>query len=64
MYHRRYKLKNTIEDLQELFKTGRNNIDIEDLLFGIGFDMNDLNKFHIKHVKHRLRYEKDYSLKY
>lgn len=64
MYHRRYKLENIVEDLEEIFKTGKTNIDVEDLLFGIGFDMRDLNSFFTKHIKHRLRYEKDYSLKY
>jgi hypothetical protein len=57
MYNKRYNLKTLSEKINELISSGKQFIEIEDLLFEIGFDMKDINKFYVKHVKHRMRYE-------
>ncbi|MHB8278702.1 MAG: hypothetical protein ACYDIA_13760 [Candidatus Humimicrobiaceae bacterium] len=57
MDNKRYNLKTLSEQINELILSGRQFVEIEDLLFLIGFDMKDINKFYVKHVKHRMRYE-------
>ena len=57
MDNKRYNLKTLSEQINELILSGRQFIETEDLLFEIGFDMKDINKFYVKHVKHRIRYE-------
>jgi len=57
MYSKRYNLKTLIDEIDDLIGAGRKFVDIEDLLFEIGFDMKDINKFYVKHIKHRMRYE-------
>ena len=57
MYSKRYNLKSLAEEINNLIKDGNKFIEIETLLFAIGFDMKDVNIFYIKHVKHRMRYE-------
>jgi hypothetical protein len=53
-----YNLKELEEKIKELKDTGRQKISLEDLFFNIGFDLMDFNKFWIKDVKHRIRYNK------
>lgn len=57
MESKRYNLKTLIDEINELILSGKKFVELEDLLFEIGFDMKDVNKFYVKHVKHRMRYE-------
>lgn len=57
MDNKRYNLNKIKEQIDELILSGKKFVELEDLLFEIGFDMKDINKFYIKHVKHRMRYE-------
>lgn len=59
MYNKRYNLKTLLDHINELIASDKKFIELEELLFEIGFDMKDINKFYIKHVKHRIRYDKD-----
>lgn len=54
IYKKNYNKKNLLEQITE---SGKKTFNIEDLLFEIGFDMKDINKFYVTHVKHKLRYE-------
>lgn len=56
-YSKRYNLETLSDEINELIKSGRKFVEIEDLLFAIGFELKDINKFYVKHVKHRMRYE-------
>lgn len=57
-YNKRYNLKKLQEKLTELTQDKDIKfMDIEQLLFEIGFDLKDINKFYVIHVKHRIRYE-------
>jgi len=55
MYSKRYNKKKLLEIIG---KSDKKTFDIEDLLFEVGFTIKDMNKFYIKHIKHRIRYEK------
>lgn len=57
-YSKRYNLKTLSEQIDELILSGNEFIELEDLLFEIGFDLLDINKFFTKHVKHRMRYDR------
>lgn len=54
MYSKRYNKKKLLEIIG---KSDKKTFDIEELLFEIGFDMKDMNKFYIRHIKHRIRYK-------
>jgi hypothetical protein len=53
-YNKRY---NKHKILEQIKSSDKKTFDIEDLLLEIGFDMQDMNKFYIKHIKHRIRYK-------
>lgn len=57
-YSKRYNLTEIKEIINKLIEDGKKNIDIEDLLIEIGFNPLDIQKFYIKNIKHRIRYEK------
>jgi hypothetical protein len=57
-YKKRYNLK----ELQKIIKTLQERkkfMDLEDLLFEIGYDPLDVNIFYVKNIKHRIRYERE-----
>lgn len=56
MYSKRYNKKQLLEIIE---KSNKKSFNIEDLLFEIDFTIKDVNKFYVKHIKHRIRYEKD-----
>lgn len=58
MYKKRYNLKELQKIIKELQKS-YNYVDLEKLLFEIGYDPLDVNMFYIKEIKHRVRYERE-----
>jgi len=58
MDNKRYNLKKLQEEIGLLItEKNKKFMSFEELLFEIGFDTQDVNKFYIKHIKHRIRYE-------
>jgi hypothetical protein len=53
-YNKKYNKKKILEEIKSSMKK---SFSLEDLLFEIGFDMKDINKFYVAHVKHRIRYK-------
>jgi hypothetical protein len=59
VYRKFYNLNELKKIIQKLLNDGRKKMDLEDLLFEIGYDPLDANEFHIKNIKHRIRYERE-----
>ena len=57
-YKKRYNLKELKKIIRELQKS-YNYVDLEKLLFEIGYDPLDVNLFYVTQIKHRIRYERE-----
>ncbi len=60
-YERKYKVDELIEKLILAEDEGKNQLDIEDLLDLIGFDLVDIYFFYVNRIRGRFRFGKDYK---
>ena len=59
MLRKKYNLNKVIEQLEKLKKSGKNNINLFELLEEIGFDAIELEYFYKQFIKGRLIYKRE-----
>lgn len=60
MYKKKYNLKEVSKAVEQLISDGNKFVDLQTLLFEIGFEPHDVNIFYTENIKHRLRYDYNY----